>query len=283
MPCHRTRGTERPKPCHRTRGRALAVGVALALTTLPAAAQGQAIQGRVLDDGPVDAADVVALDTLGDRRATIRTDSAGSFELLLPEGGTYRVRVAHPAHDTVLTRAIEVGIDERVEVVIRLGGAGDTLAVTGRRSRSASRLRPYYDRLERYGPIGRGIFITREDLDSLGARRVGPVVDVMVRRRFRDRDTGATCRPSVYWNGIRMTGLWDPVQSEAARIPTARIEGIEVYYASRMELPVEYLDEDCGVILLWSRPGQVAGGGSTLLKLIVVLGAGVLAFLAVAN
>jgi hypothetical protein len=56
---------------------------------------------------------------------------------------------------------------------------------------------------------------------------------------------GRRCDISVYWNGVRTSGL---------DIPKEFIGGIEFYNPG--SIPVEYQDlgSGCGVLLLWPRP-----------------------------
>jgi hypothetical protein len=58
------------------------------------------------------------------------------------------------------------------------------------------------------------------------------------------------CRINVYWNGVRITRSG----SSSVDIPTDFVGGVEFYNPGSM--PVEYQDpgNDCGVLLLWSRP-----------------------------
>lgn len=270
--------------CHRT----LFLVVIAGLVPLPEAARAQAIRGHAVDadDRPVVGARVVALDTLGDARARATTDPAGDFVLELLEGGWYRVRLTHAVADTFVSRLLELAFDEEVEVRIRLGGPGsaDSVVVTSRYRPSTSHLHRYYERLEQWDGTGRGVFITREELDSLNAGTVGRAVRRVTPRRFRTREGSEPCRPPVYWNAIRMNERWHSVQSRAGRMPTADVEGIEVYYADRMEMPPTYRDERCGVVLIWSpRGASEESRGSLLAKLAAVVAVGLLFFLAVGN
>ncbi|MFW5947176.1 MAG: hypothetical protein ACOCUW_01680, partial [Gemmatimonadota bacterium] len=95
---------------------------------------------------------------------------------------------------------------------------------------------------------------------------------------------GRTCAPAVYQDGTLTEERWDPYRSMVGRTPVDQVEGIEIYHADRMELPARYRRDPCGVILVWTRP--VTGGGgteSTLVKLGLVVIAGLVFFLSVAN
>lgn len=269
-----------------TRHRPLFLAVLVGIAPLPDDTRAQAIRGEAVnvDDAPVVGARVVALDTLGDARARAATDSAGHFTLELLEGGRYRVRLARAA-DTVLSRPLELAFDEEVELRIRLGpGGADSIEVTSRYRPSTSHLHRYYERLEQWDGTGRGVFITRAELDTLDASTVGRAVRLVTPRRFRAREGSEPCRPPVYWNAIPMNERWHSFQSRAGRMPTDDVEGIEVYYADRMELPASYRDERCGVVLIWTPRGTSAEGrGSLLTKLVAVVAVGLLFFLAVGS
>ncbi len=261
------------------------------LVLAPAAGHAQVIRGRVVawpDSAPVPNAAVAALDTLGDRRASARTDSIGSFRLPLPAPGRFRLRVVHPAHDTAITDTMALLMAEELDVEVRLGPLPDTVPalVIRERDRSAwSYLRPYYRRLEHFGDAEPEIFITREELDSLGVSTIGRAVLLLGRgSSFPGTGGGGSCVPSVFWNGLRMFDRWHPFQSEAGRSSTAGVEGIELYPADHPREPMNVRDERCGSILIWTQPGPSQGGGlRDVLTAAVILVVGLLVFFTVGS
>jgi hypothetical protein len=124
---------------------------------------------------------------------------------------------------------------------------------------------PFLREFEERRRVGKGQYITDSVLRaSLGS----PLEDiltsklrgVMVRRRldgsfipYSARGVNSmqgACSISVYWNGLRITGVHSPYVD----IPVSFIGGIEFYNPG--SVPVQYQDpgSDCGVLLLWPRP-----------------------------
>lgn len=243
-----------------------AAGLALAGVLVSAGSTAaQAIRGHVLEaEGgePIRTAEVVALDSIGEARAVALTDSAGAFFLRLPDGGRYRVQASHLAFDTTVSDPVDVAFDELVEVEVNMGRRAIGLAplvVVARRRPGTAYLDEYHRRAERNRELGRGVIITRAQLDSIPGGTVGHAINRHVTTRFR-AGTGMRCSPAVYWNGMKIDDAWDPYRSNGAEIPVGSIEGIEVYFADRPGMPLEYIDESCGVILLWSRPVRPGEG-----------------------
>lgn len=141
----------------------------------------------------------------------------------------------------------------------------------------------FYARLEARRGTGDGIFITRAELEMMDVRTVRSAISLRAREPFRTRG-GEACRPAVYWDGLKLEERWDPNRSREARAPVRTLEGIEIYYADWMDLPLMLRGEECGGILLWTRPDLAdADAGSTLLKAGLVLVLGVVFFLAVGS
>ena len=138
----------------------------------------------------------------------------------------------------------------------------------------------YMERIEQSRRTGRGITLTRTDLDSLNVRTLGRAVDRVVTGGFRT-EAGARCRPAVYWNGIQALARWDR-RSVEAETPLDRVRAIEIYFADRDgRLPLQYLDHECGVIAVWADTATGEETATTVGRLFLVILAGVAFFVLV--
>jgi hypothetical protein len=252
-----------PKPLARTApgGSALIAALstaALALTAAlltaaasPASAQG--ILGRVMDadaDTALAGVAVTLVDSDGSRLATATTDTTGSFGLPVYQPGIYTLHLAHVAYEAIDTRALAVERQEVVHVDIRLSRLAfelDPLVVTARQRASTSYLTEYYERLDRWEEYGRGVILTRDELEKLEGFSVGDILKrPTLTRRFLNRrglEAGLPCTPVLYWNGFEMP---------ASEIPISSVEAIEIYRPS--ETPPQYSTGGCAAVLVWNRP-----------------------------
>lgn len=229
---------------------------ALAVTACAAAPlAGQAVTGRVVDvdgDTAVSGVAVSLADSAGSVRMTVVTDSTGTFAFPITAAGRYTLRTQHIAFRPVVTRPFTVGAGENVDVEIRLSRATialEPLVVRARRRVGVGYLRDYYDRVEENRKLGRGVILTRADLEPLQGLAVSEAVRRQMLRFTNSR--GFQCSPSYYWNGL-------PVDEQAVvTIPVGDVEGIEIY--RRFNAPPQYTN-GCGVVLVWSRPLRAGEG-----------------------
>jgi 5-hydroxyisourate hydrolase-like protein (transthyretin family) len=255
----------------------LALLVALAV---PRAATAQAVIGHVLDEEsgePVVGAQVSLLrDTA--RVRTVPTDSAGSFAIPVLRSDTFTLRVQHVAYETTTSRPFDVGQNDVVEVELRISQRRitlDPLIVTARRDAGTVHLTEFYERLDRYETLGKGVILSRSELE----RHEGYAVRELLGRygiTFRRTNPFMACQVETYWNGMRIESVPDDQWNGSALrdLPISSVEGVEIY-RDRFDIPPEYTDpEVCGVVLVWSRPLRPGEGnrGSALLRLLAAVG-----------
>ncbi len=243
---------------------------------LPLTAAAQQIRGVVVEDSTGYAVsdvtiEVIDVDTVV--RATTISSSVGWFELSPRGTGTFLLIATHPAYRVAGTLVVNVAADDIVTVVLRVSGGPIPLAPLIVRGRAVDRLSGFRERMRRNAS---GRFITRADLDKLGAHspthalRLAPEVRI---ERVRDgpftsdgmfmRSYGSLCVPAVYLNGHFVPPGF--VSEPDFLIGVGEIEGIEVY-RSAISAPAEFrtpafmaADFDCGVIALWGRPLPSSG------------------------
>jgi hypothetical protein len=257
-----------------------AVSIAAALVSLgtPELASAQGVIGRVVDadaDTALAGAAVTLVDSAGERLVTATTDSAGAFGLPVYAPGRYTLHVQHVAYRETETRSLEVERAEVVWVEIRLSRLSfdlDPLIVTARQRAPMAYLTEYYERLDRWAEYGRGLILTREELEPLEGYTVGEILTrPTLTGRFVQRaglSTGLPCTPVFYWNGFAV-----PV----GQIPVSTVEAIEIYRGA--EIPPQYDGNGCGVVLVWNRPvrpGEDTGRAPGWQRALMAAAAGVL-------
>jgi hypothetical protein len=109
------------------------------------------------------------------------------------------------------------------------------------------RLAGFYERRK----IGRGKFITREDIDR---RLTNDITDYFLGMAgVRVNNSGVRflrCqRIAVYWNGVRLRG---DAKDNLDLINPADVEAMEIYRGPS-ELPAEFAGDNCAAIVIWSR------------------------------
>lgn len=240
--------------------------VAIALT-LPAALEGQAIYGTVVDDtlrAAVEGAEVVLLHE-GSRMAAAVTDSVGRFSLVVPGAGTYTLRVSHIAFLTYDVDSVDVGTGETVTLQIRLGRETvplQPLVVTARQSR------PGLDGFDERRRAGLGHFIEREEIAHRAGGRVTDILRGVPGLAFRRLRRGGVvtemrggssgrCVPTIWVDGAQMGESEQSTLDQTLTLDV--IEAVEVY-TSYGAAPTQYASAACGVILFWTRQGSGAEG-----------------------
>lgn len=222
----------------------------------------QALQGRLRDDRNDRAVALAAVSAIGADSAVVASDttrSDGSFRLVLPGAGRYRVRIE--AEDYVPTLSNEVEVKERDTLRVSLRVAADhalekALVVLGRNGRSVVlESAGFYDR-RRMGP---GLFFTRADLERRRALSLSDFLRNQPGIRAVNRGSGrvsvisgrggVVCFPRIFVDGT-------PTSSQDIDLVATPhdVEGMEVYRGSS-EVPVQYtgMRTPCGAIVLWMR------------------------------
>ncbi|HEU0014402.1 MAG TPA: carboxypeptidase regulatory-like domain-containing protein [Longimicrobium sp.] len=240
----------------------------------PAAAQ-TVVAGRVLDDADVApvAGTTVELLGRGDRpTAAARTDSAGGFHLVV-QPGRYRMRVGRVGYRGVTTQQLTLVHRDSVEVEVRLDKEVvlmSPLTVVGRKY-----LNPHLQGFEERRRMGRGHFITREQIEERNAGRVSDLVTYAAGVRLTAPGRGSArgsrgvasmrgggrCSAQIFVDGMLITrpgfdqSLDDYVDAED-------VEGIEIYQG--MQVPAEFQarGSECGTVVVWTRRGGRSARGA---------------------
>lgn len=267
---------------HRPSLRALAVVAAVGAA---APLHAQVVRGRVLDAASGEGVAGARVTVLGaGDRAAGRTDSGpdGAFRVELRTAGTVRIRAERQGLEPTVTRAVEVGARDTLEVEVRVSAAPlvvEGLTVTARR---APRRVPALDAIGFYQreATGLGRFLHRDEIERGGTMNLVQVLDripgaqrLTIGRGVASREVvvftrsssagalrraqtggGEHCLPQLYVDGNLVTygdqGMNSLVQPE-------QVEAIEVY-SSPSQLPPEYRSSGsvCGVIVVWTRKSQ---------------------------
>jgi hypothetical protein len=231
--------------CARLNGCCGAAVLALLLAAAPAS--GQLVSGVVIEEGtdrPVAAATLELVDTLGLRRASSVSDTAGQFRIMAPQPGVYRLRLAHIAYAPTETAPVRIAIGTHVELELRMSPTAvalEPLRVVGRKTFNAGWLKEYYDRAEwtRRSGIGRVFF-----RDEVERENVGNASNFLVYLQPR-----AGCRPTLFVDGLEMN---DRNHLDSAMQPDV-LEGVELYNNQAM-LPQQYANRGyCAIALFWTR------------------------------
>lgn len=184
-----------------------------------------------------------------------RTDADGKFAVTLSKGGQYLLRALRMGYKpTEMALVIEDTSTVRVEFELSssLAAATPMLApviVRGRRVDLPARLLEAYERAKR----NHAAIFSRDDvaLTNNFTFALGTVPGVHINARgvilFR------TCpKVQVYINGTRFWATNDSPASVLKLVAPADVELMEVYtHVSR--LPVEYVDDACAVIAVWTK------------------------------
>jgi hypothetical protein len=255
----------------------VAVALAAVLTILPFTAAAQGFSGRVvdIDRGTGVAGAQVSLLTADDEviRGVV-ADSAGRFTIPVARLDTFKLRVEHVAYRTTTSPPYIFEAPAVVEVEVRVSQQEielEPLVVTAVRGTGHSRLADFYRRVRQYEVTGRGIQLTREDLEPHSGRTVLDVFSLQP-VRFQRMNPLRPCRIRTYWNDMLVEDVTDeewrgydlPGGQALDDLPASSVEGVEIY-DHLGEIPPRYADYGvCGVILIWSRVGPDAGSSTRL-------------------
>lgn len=231
-------------------------------------AQSQAISGKVVNqknDQPVSLASVALINQAGTVKKLAITDSEGDYSLTAPEPGIYALRVDAAGFNTLNGIQFRVRQGQNVSFDLRLWELTELAPVVVEAERepfAPGPLAGFYERQK----VGRGHFITREDIENQGSARftdvlrLAPGVEIValrssytVRMKNVARITG-DCPPvlwvdNVKWGSIDLDGGPD------RELFPSDLEGIEVYTPSQVPPEFSTTDSLCGVVAVWTRRG----------------------------
>jgi hypothetical protein len=234
----------------------------------PCQEQGRAgvVLGHVVDAASGKPIEAVEVRLVGGAEDLVRV-TGGEGEFLIPRvpPGSYEVVLSHVAYGTQ-TGTIRVGRGELVKYDARLSMQPielEPLQVTVARRSVSPNLLGFYERMS----MGRGQFITREDIEARQPGRasqiIGDISTVRVRmagassRFYVEFARYRGCPPAVYLDRV----LLNPGRGEQAVIDDFvmpnEVEAVEAY-ESPATLPAEFGGSraGCGVIVIWTRSGR---------------------------
>lgn len=198
----------------------------------PAGAKAQSLHGRVVDGStgaPVNTVEVVAM--YGSKvAASVLSDSAGAFRMLLPTAGSYELAIKRLGyHAEPVT--VAVGATELVEVTLRISATAVPLeAITIRARRFDPRHTATYEgfhlRRESLPPIGNRRAILRTDGEMANAARLADVLLWLPKR---------SC--TIFYLNGRMVGR-NSVTILVEDLSMSLLEGLE-FYRYGDEAPLE--------------------------------------------
>lgn len=247
--------------------------IALAATTAPGAAQ--YIQGVTLYttwDSPIASAAVELIDLRQEVVATAFTGFDGRFAIPVPQDGVYYVRVSHLSAETYVDGPVELSTTRNTLVTFHVDPRPvllDSLAVAVERTSIRLQAAGFYQR-QRLWP---GTFLDEQEIAERAPIRATdllraiPGVQVLesgtgmpfraVITRYALRSTMQNrppCFPRIYLDNaiVEFGGTTAPVTDFDNLVAAGDLAGLEVY-DSPAEVPPQFGDARCGVILMWTK------------------------------
>lgn len=258
----------------------LTLATALSVTPLGTTAQvpdqeTSVILGRVTERGSGNAIEDASVVLPGLDRERM-SDNNGRFELTDVAPGTYVLRVSRIGYDPV-TDTLEVPATSQVSVEIQLVTAAVELepVVVVASYTMSGKMAGFYRRRQ---ASSTGRFLTRADFEDRPVAAVsGMLRHVPGLRVVQTRQGGMSmgnnvvmrgnCHPAIYMDGIRATPGGLTIDEMLA---PRDIEGVEIYQGS--QTPPEFMPNECGAILFWTRPGGRPDGGLAFWKAALLAG-----------
>ncbi|MEZ4416979.1 MAG: TonB-dependent receptor [Gemmatimonadota bacterium] len=257
-------------------GPARATAWALALAVLaPGGLAGQYLQGVTLYttwDSPISFATIELMDVNQVVVALATTGVDGRFAVPVPEEGIFYVRVSHLSAETYVDGPVELSPTRNTLITFHLDPKPvllDSLAVAVERTSIALTRVGFYERQK----LWPGTFLDertiaeRSPISASDLLRVIPGVQVMesgtglpfraVITRYALRNTlqnRPPCFPRIYVDDvlIEQGGSEPPSQDFDRIVPVSQLSGLEVY-DSPADVPPQYGQGRCGVILMWTK------------------------------
>ncbi len=244
-------------------------GVAVILSlgaVLPVRAQ--TIQGTVVDqktDEPIQFASVALVTKEGSITKMAITDSEGAYRLTAPAPGIYSLRVDVAGYNTLNGIQFRARVSQVLTFDLRVWDFTELAPVVVEAERepfAPGPLAGFYERQK----VGRGHFITREEMELKGSSRFtdvlrnAPMVKIVPLRssytvRFKNvvRISG-DCPPvlwvdNVSWGSIDLDGGPD------RELFPSDLEGIEIYSPTQVPPRFSSTAALCGVVVVWTKRG----------------------------
>lgn len=267
------------------RGRVLAGLLIGFLTAGAKPLSGQTVRGGVTDRSsgqPVRDAALSLLTRQGARLGHATTDAGGTFVLVAPGAGTYRLQVEQPGYRLLITPPFQLRAGESLDYVLQVTPvpptALDTAVVKG------EIVPRYLAEFYRRKQVGFGKFVMREEFERYNAVMVTDIMrhvqafDITVNpNRGNDSRTflinsrrgigppygpaGGECPPLIFLDGTLVGNARDVDVDDV--IPINGVEALE-FYEGGVQIPVEFManGSNCGAIAVWSRvdAGGIAQG-----------------------
>ncbi len=238
----------------------------LAAGAVPAAAQG--VRGIVIDaatEQPVDGADVVLLDTLGNRINAVSSDTTGRFLLLITASGRYQLRASRIGYKDSMSRPIYLDRHELLPVELRLSTEAIEIAPLTVTANTTMFDRDMAGFRRRAREDGFGYFMTPEQLKGMHLPRASSYLARAPGIRIRYGQggralillshAGRTCSPNLVIDGLPYAV--DGSLSIDDLLRPDEVHAVEVY--GRVEdVPPHFLGfrPNCGAVVVWTNRGQ---------------------------
>lgn len=233
------------------------------------------VRGTVVERGsrtPIEGVEVVLKGLQEDHRVT---DENGGFVYPIVPEGTYLLRLSHIAYRTVEDTLV-VPAESEVELDIRLVPTAIELEpiIVAAAYSTGGKMRAFYQRRR----TGQGAYIARADVEEQNPSFVTDMLRRIPGLRLVPRSgSGLTlgyrvvmrgnCAPAIFIDGILATAGGTSLDE---MFRPDDIEGIEIYRGP--QTPAAYLRNDCGAILVWTRPGGGPRGKFPFWKMVIAGG-----------
>ncbi|MFW6330933.1 MAG: TonB-dependent receptor plug domain-containing protein [Gemmatimonadota bacterium] len=239
-----------------------------ALAGAPAALAAQIVEGRVVaheSEEPLNAVELTLLGAEGPPADTALSDSTGTFRLVAPEPGVWRVAAALIGYGRVVSHPLEIDDQRALRLEVRMAvepvELDEPIVVVAEWSTMSPDIAEFHRRRQMGERMGMGVFFYGEELERWAGMsptdvlRMVPGVQVTQRGRTREQVVlmRGRCVPAIYLDGMQIN-RFDAHDSLDRYVSIESIEGIEVYRGSQQ--PGRFHDPSgCGLVLVWTKRG----------------------------
>ncbi len=248
------------------------------LTLLASPVDAQVIRGHVVDAEtqvpvggvggklPISGAEVELVSKMGVEGMSAVTDELGYFFLAAPAPGAFRIRVSHPAYLPYEGESVDVGLEETVNLEIRMGRKVIPLEPIVVTARTNTTMAGFHER--RTGSAF-ATFLTREEIQARGAGRTTDLLRGVpgVRINFERWGVGPAIEMRNGFGDVRAHHLRGRRQGasvhgeQPGRFSHARADR----GGGNLQFPLDYprpvsVPATAECILFWTRRGGREGG-----------------------